>query len=50
MCVGVSEFTYLGVYADERVSLGVKLLLQRDDDSLEVFDGLVFDVVSNLKG
>lgn len=44
----VRELTDLGIHADERVGLGVKLLLQRDDDGLEVLDGLVFNVISNL--
>lgn len=43
------RFTDLGIDADEGVGLGVKLLLQRDDDGLEVLDGLVFNVVSDLQ-
>lgn len=39
----------LWVDADERVSLGVKLLLQGDDDGLEVLHRLVFDVVGHLE-
>lgn len=39
---------YLGVDSNEALSLGVELLLERDDDGLEVASRLLLDVICHL--
>lgn len=40
---------YLRVDANEALSLGVELLLERDDDGLEVAGRLLLDVIGHLR-
>lgn len=40
--------SYLRVDSNEALSLGIELLLERDDDGLEVASGLLLDVICHL--